>query len=183
MDEKWIGGFKPPLTRKRLPSCFWLIVMVVPVNSESLWTHRSTERVSRQARLLLFDHPWILTVQTFTHWALNMLYDVKYYFNLKLLLHQMVCQSCFIMHDSTWHRVALWGEAFQNEHVFCLLKQILYALMDSLPRWKVTWSVFAGVSTFCCSACNLHDFIYSPQSSSQLTVKTWKINEKQSWQK
>lgn len=68
------------------------------MSSECLWIHEGTEFHKRVRRHL--QH--IARANTCPVHAV-----MKYYFDLKLLQNQMVCQSCFIMHDSAWHTVVL----------------------------------------------------------------------------
>lgn len=97
MDESEVSN-QLCMERKMISSYLLFLVTVAPMSSECLWIHEGTEfhkRVRRHLQHIARDNTCPVHAV------------MKYYFDLKLLQNQMVCQSCFIMHDSAWHTVVL----------------------------------------------------------------------------
>lgn len=107
---------------------------------------------------LVCGHPWSLTN---VH-ILNPVHALMQY--NEDAQTQMVCQSCFIMHDRTWYTVVLWrvGTCFLS------FKIDLVNTDGQSPHMKgYVGSAFTEVSTFHCLAYNFYDYV---QSTNQLTT-------------
>lgn len=83
---------------------------------------------------------------------------MMHHFDFRLLLHQIVCHSSFIMHDSArYTQRGLWERTW----------------FTSIKTGPLSADGQSHQSTFCCPACNLHDFTYSAQTDNEDFKNEW----------